>query len=342
MILPKFKQIHSGHLTVDIPAEPRGQRIDRHRPLGAVMGKPKDLRWPATFSNPALAELVQCDKFSDFLARDNIEIPAPEDREGYNEGLEYMYWLTGFSDYLCMNGSLSNFLSRDLSILDFGGCSGRVARHILSGSPNSHITIAEANVGYVDWVNTYFGENCRGLQVGPSPEIPLPNDVFDFAFGLSVFTHIEFGELGWLKELVRVVKPGGYIYLTILSEHSWSTMDKTMLHKIIKTENKSNDYLASALGGPMPFERFSTTLEFNDVVNNSNTFHSSAYIKRVWGKLATVDKIVFGAHGEQTAVILRNDKKSQSWMYRLERCRDALISRLRSYFSNATARRKAL
>jgi SAM-dependent methyltransferase len=304
-----FKETNSDTDPLGEAAVEKRPSIDRIRPLGAVMGKPRDLQRRTESLAPMAAALAERGEAADFLARDNVDIPALEDREGYNPDFEFMYWLTGYADYAAMKDQLPELLSRDLMFLDFGGCTGRVTRHFLTARPKSQATIAEVNVNYVNWVNTYFGENCRGLRVGPTPIIPVSDNAFDFAYGISVFTHIDHDEISWLKELVRVVKPQGRIYLTILSEHSWATMDKAVLLSIIKSEHEYNSNLASAVGGPMPAERISVQLEFGGLINNCNTFHSSAYIHRVWGQFATVERIVFGGHGEQTAVILRNNVK---------------------------------
>ena len=272
------------------------------------MNKPRDLHWPATLT-PDCAALVQRKEFADFLARDDVVIPPLADREGYNPGEEYKYWLSGFANYLGMREKLSSVLARDLSILDFGGCTGRVARHLVTARPGSQITIAEINASYVNWVNTHFGANCRGLKVGPSPHIPAPDNSFDFAFGISVFTHIDADELAWLSELVRVVKPQCYIYLSILCEQCWAAMDRDILLATTKSAHACSSYPASAVGGPMPVERFSVALEFKGVVNNCNTFHSSSYILRTWNQYAQVEEIAFRQLGEQTAVILKNNKK---------------------------------
>ena len=290
----------------------REASINVSRPLGAVKPKPRDLTRPASMPANfcALLERANC---AELLARDDVVIPAVEDREGYNPGEDFQYWLTGFSDYANISQLLPpGWLEEDLSILDFGGCSGRVARHFLAARPATQMTIAEANVNYVNWVNNYFSKNCRAVRVGPQPHIPLPDDSFDFAFALSVFTHINDDELRWLRELTRVVKPNGYLYVTILSENSWEAMDMPSLLVTIKADDDSNRSLAAAVGGPMPCERFSVALEFNEAVNNCNTFQSSAYVRRVWNELATIERIAPLHHGYQTAVLLKNDRKVAS------------------------------
>jgi hypothetical protein len=86
-------------------------------------------------------------------------------------------------------------------------------------------------------------------------------------------------------------------------------MDRNTLLATIKAENKSNNYLASAVGGTMPVERFSVSLGPNGPVNNCNTVHSSAYVSREWSKRASVEQIAFLHHVEQTAVIMKNNRR---------------------------------
>ena len=283
----------------------REQRIDLSRPLGPLRGEPGNLERPADL-NAEFSAWTRHPRFAELLARDQVAIPAVEDREGYNPGEDYQYWVTGFADYINISRLLpADFLERQLSILDFGGCTGRVARHFLAAQPTTQITIAEANVNYVNWVNAHFGNQCRALKIGPQPGLPLPDNSFDFAFALSVFTHIDTDESAWLTELMRVLKPQGYLYVTVLCEHSWQAMDRESLLATIKAEYEPNQDLAAAIGGPMPRERISVALEFNDVIDNCNTFHSCSYLRRVWSRFATIDRIVPLHHGNQTAVLLR-------------------------------------
>lgn len=281
--------------------------IGTKRSLGSGHGKPRDLQWPDPIPEDLVA-LTKRAEFSELLARDNIDIPSLSDREGYNPGEEYRYWITGLSDYLAIMERLPHDLPLNPTILDLGGATGRVARHFVAGNPLASVTIAEANINYVEWVNTYGGDALNAIYVGASPILDVPDDRFDFAFGISVFTHIDKDEEAWLRELARVVKPGGYVYLTILNEQSWASMDHSSLFHTLKAGNSPNEWLINFIGKPMPFERYSTKLEFGGEVNNSNTFHSSAHINSNWNKFATVVRIFHTAHGHQAAVLLKNDK----------------------------------
>jgi SAM-dependent methyltransferase len=271
--------------------------------------------WPDHFEAP-WSGVAQLEIFEEFRQRDNMEIPASQDREGYNSDDDYKYWMAGLSDYFVMRRNVTSLTGKDLVVLDFGGSTGRVSRHFLTERPGTHVTVAEVNVNYVSWINTYGGSRFKAVKTGSDCTIPVGENEFDFAFGISVFTHINDGELEWLNELSRVVKPEGLIYLTILSDHSWKLIDPETLHQIIKGEN--NPSLAAAIGHDLPANRCAVQLEYEGDSNNWNTFHSTRFIKRKWARVASVERIIHSAHGYQSAVILRNDKHTSKFLKALK------------------------
>jgi hypothetical protein len=128
-------------------------------------------------------------------------------------------------------------------------------------------------------------------------------------------------ELIWLRELTRVVKPNGYIYMTLNTEKIWMSSPHDFLRNSVDSphfpvsENPNianiKKHYAAAVGGPMPAERFAVRID-NELWN---TFHSSEYIRRVWNRFATVERIVDDTPNlvtafMQAAVIMKNDKKS--------------------------------
>ncbi len=285
-------------------------RLDVCEQHSEPLGLARDLFWPKTFESELFNSVAQHKDFADFLARDDVQIPAPADRDmAYGEE-HYQYWLMGFSDYLNVLKNAPHLEGKDLNILDLGGSTARVSRHFITARPGSNAMVAEVNVNSVNWINTYFYGNCRGIKVGPYPRIPLPDSSIDLAYGFSVFTHIDDrSEIDWLKELVRVVKPDGCIYLTIASEHTWATVDHEFLRQCVSSDKERDKIYADAVGGPMPAERFSVGND--DLVYNCTTFHSTDYVKRVWSEYASIENIVFGCHsmGKQTAIIMKNDRK---------------------------------
>jgi len=100
-------------------------------------------------------------------------------------------------------------------ILDFGCGSARVIRYFLVEGRDKNFTGIDINQELVDWCNV----NIDGVNWKITPAVPpteLESDSFDFIYGISVFTHLDqdLQEL-WLKELSRIIRPGGIILLTV-------------------------------------------------------------------------------------------------------------------------------
>src|SRR5688572_4120271 len=104
-------------------------------------------------------------------------------------------------------------IERFHAILDFGCGVGRIMRHWhLLRRPALHGT--DYNPRLVGWCkeNLKFAE----FRVNTlSDKLFYEPESFDFIYAFSVFTHLsEPLQFFWINELSRVLKPGGYIYLT--------------------------------------------------------------------------------------------------------------------------------
>jgi SAM-dependent methyltransferase len=54
---------------------------------------------------------------------------------------------------------------------------------------------------------------------GVEPPLPYDDDSFDFLYSISIFTHLDEPlQQPWIRELERVVKPGGLIVITVSGE----------------------------------------------------------------------------------------------------------------------------
>ena len=113
-------------------------------------------------------------------------------------------------------------LERLNAILDFGCGVGRVIRQwkTLRG-PELYGT--DYNPALIEWCQnhlTFARFECNTLAA----KLGYEDEKFDFIYALSVFTHLpeDLGE-AWLRELCRVLKPGGYLYLTTHGAHYFAT-----------------------------------------------------------------------------------------------------------------------
>ena len=99
------------------------------------------------------------------------------------------------------------------AILDFGCGCGRVLRHWRGG--NARIYGSDLSKQAIAWsrANLPFGEfKVNGFE----PPLSYANASFDLVYALSVFTHLPVAtQFRWRDELGRVLRPGGYLLLTV-------------------------------------------------------------------------------------------------------------------------------
>ena len=104
------------------------------------------------------------------------------------------------------------------AILDFGCGAGRVLRH-WHDLPSTRVCGSDYNPRLVRWcrANLTFADVRRNDLAG---RVDWPDATFDLVYSLSVFTHLtEPVGSAWVDELVRVLKPGGHLFLTTHGDH---------------------------------------------------------------------------------------------------------------------------
>jgi SAM-dependent methyltransferase len=174
------------------------------------------------------------------------------------------------------------------AILDFGCGVGRVVRQwkTLRG-PEVYGT--DYNPELIDWCRkhlTFAHFQCNTLAA----KLDYEEEKFDFIYALSVFTHLpEDLADAWLKELRRVLKPDGYLYLTTHGAHYLATRTPAERAALARGELV---VVASDSAGS----------------NACATFHPEAYVREHWTRWFTVADFRPGHAGiaaEQDAWLLR-------------------------------------
>jgi SAM-dependent methyltransferase len=98
--------------------------------------------------------------------------------------------------------------------LDFGCSSGRVVRVLAAAHPELEWHGCDPIPDAIEWARA----NLPGIDFALSPEyppLPYEDEQFDFAFAISIWSHFsEAAALDWLREMRRVVKPGGRLLIT--------------------------------------------------------------------------------------------------------------------------------
>ena len=103
------------------------------------------------------------------------------------------------------------------ALLDFGCGCGRVTRHWV-GLDGTAVHGADANEHAISWcrANLSFA---RFASNGLAPPLDHGDESFDLVYALSVFTHLpEDLQHAWVRELTRLLRPGGFLLLTTHGE----------------------------------------------------------------------------------------------------------------------------
>ena len=274
------------------------------RPLDPPAGVPRDFMG-STIEDPALVQLAASAAIEARLHRDTMPIPSSRDREGYYGDRHFEYWLSGFSDYLKIKAACGGIDWTRASLLDFGGATGRVARHFYAQDDLAEVMICDVNINNVDWVLEHLPAEVAAFKNSPTPSLPIPDNYFDVVTAFSVFTHMSEYELGWLYELRRILKPNGILYTTVHNDDTWRILPSTWVFNVLM---QSEDFRTTYRPERELVERL--VFEYSsESTYNCNTFHPNAYLHQVWGRIFTVLNIQPVCHSYQSAVVLRKESR---------------------------------
>lgn len=247
-------------------------------------------------------------KFDENLARkaygfDSFPIPPTHLREEYY-GTEHLdYWLSGWIDVQKAYRYCPD-LPAARKVLDFGCSSGRILRHLLNMCPEAEILGADIKRGGIEWLRANaVSDRALYFHSGSAPYLPFESGSFDKIFAYSVFTHLHQDEEPWLLELKRLLAPGGWLYLTVMTERIWNQIpDNAVLSSLYVNTRQPCKY---DFAKPMPNERevwtFKTQLEiYHEVV-----FHSTQYLSKNWAPFFTSMQMIPLGHDFQDILIFR-------------------------------------
>jgi SAM-dependent methyltransferase len=156
------------------------------------------------------------------------------------------------------------------AILDFGCGCGRMLLWMENavGAAALHGTDVDAEA--IEWCRKHL-PYARFTVNDPDPPLPYPDGAFDLVFNHSVFTHIdEQRQDRWLSELRRIVRPDGFVVLSVhgevsLSDSDWEVRDRLQRDGIAFRENT----VPRQLGLPEWYQ---------------STWHAPWYVFEHWGR----------------------------------------------------------
>lgn len=157
-------------------------------------------------------------KSNALFRKENPEVILPPDfymyetfnlnyKKFYTEGIPTAEWLV---DHLKEFKEL-----KGVSILDWGCGTGRILRHLPGLLDESNVFFGtDYNKEYVKWCSENL-ENICFKNNALNPPLAFEENSLDIIYGISIFTHLsELSHYSWMKELTRVLKKNGIIFLT--------------------------------------------------------------------------------------------------------------------------------
>lgn len=177
-------------------------------------------------------------KLSVLVADLGFQIPPPD--------IGARIGLTGLMSYVMYGRSIYRGLAEALArnfgtgfadyprVMDWGCGSARVARHSIKGiAPGAGFIGFDIDEYAIEWSKEQLGPYFEASS--KNPPLNLPDASIDLGYAYSVFTRLADHDFRiWVNELARVVKPGGVMMFTVLSDRSMLLLQSTLPRPVLE------------------------------------------------------------------------------------------------------------
>ncbi|MCB1006658.1 MAG: class I SAM-dependent methyltransferase [Acidimicrobiales bacterium] len=157
--------------------------------------------------------IVGADEAAPQVADDGLPLPPPDvwELEGDRDGAPH------FDAMVTALGSAGCTPASCRTVLDFGCGSARLLRcwHGHDDRVLRDLWGVDINATSVQWCRTHLSPHMRFATCTTLPTLPFEDRTFDLVYACSVFTHISELAESWLLELRRILRPGGFAYVTV-------------------------------------------------------------------------------------------------------------------------------
>lgn len=231
-------------------------------------------------------------------AADGLSVPPPQLRHRVHGALDRASFLS--MGQMC-RGDIEGLLAsagQDLGtferVLDFGCGCGRVLRFFRDERGPDRLTGTDIDPEAIAWCR----ENLKVANWDVNKDLPpthYADSSFDFIYAISVFTHLdESFQFAWLEELRRILRPGGWVILTV---HGKSFHERL----------RGNDRKILDENGFLYQVHQTGKLKLDGLPDYYQTaYHTQEYVKQKWSRFfEVVRQVDRGICSNQDAVILR-------------------------------------
>jgi SAM-dependent methyltransferase len=186
-------------------------------------------------------------------------------------------------------------------VLDLGCASARCLRFFPTG-PQSELWGLDIDARHIVWCQQNLAPPMRFATITTAPHLPFADASFDLVYCLSVFTHISQLADAWFLEVRRVLRSGGYAYITIHDAHTLDLLDGKYRDDPLFT-----DFLQQidAFRQRCPIEpgRYAWFSVGNGP--GSQVFYNVDDLAARWSYLAHLVSVTPEAHDHQTALLFQ-------------------------------------
>ena len=233
-----------------------------------------------------------------------LPVPPNELWEGYGD-TEAEYLSCGHEDMASMLDILKTVGESPqtlLRVLELGCAGGRMLRFYPYVEGKSEIWGVDIKSKHISWCQQHLNPPFFFATTTTMPHLPFEDNYFDLVYCGSVFTHITDLADGWFLELRRILRKGGYVYITIHDKHSVDLLltkykdrkDYFFLIDMIRRLDKETSILSQN------YAYFSIGCE-----PKTQVFYDVEYLVHKWSRLAKVLSVTPEAYGYQTALLFQ-------------------------------------
>jgi SAM-dependent methyltransferase len=198
-------------------------------------------------------------------------------------------------------------------VLDWGCGCGRILRHLLPPTGPKHLSACDIDAEAIAWI----AGNLPAVEAsvtGGLPPLPYGDTSFDLIFNHSVMSHLDAAyQDAWLRELKRVLRPGGIATLSVHGAHAFQGFLNKLPQgpdraaRAAELRSRGIVFLTSKSGLLSLFPEFYRT-----------SFNDPAYIFDHWARVLNIRcYIPQGALNQQDLVVLQRPAEdgALSWEY---------------------------
>ena len=227
----------------------------------------------------------------------NFPLPPKNLRMGYPEDNEE-YIRRGIKTEQSIRDILkSNKISIDEEsrFMEWGCATGRVLRWFDDEARSAEGWGVDQHERSIRWNKDNLSPPFEFVTCTSYPHLPFEDGYFDFVFGISVFTHMEFLIDAWLMEIRRILRDSGYGIFTIHDENSID---------FFKERGSKPFWMPEGIA-LSDVRNHGVYVVNGDGWENTYTVFHTEWIKHEWGKYFEVVEVRPRAEHSQSAVVLK-------------------------------------